>query len=98
MDDAYTAWLDRMEAGGKKVLAIECGAGLTIPSARCEAEDIAERFGTTLVRIDPIEDMAPISSPVGVGIPLGSTDDRAESRSGFKGSARKRLSRRCQRH
>ena len=62
-----------MEAG-KKVVAIECGAGLTIPSARCEAEDIAERFGTTLVRIKPIEDMDPISSPVGVGIPLGSTD------------------------
>ena len=72
--DAYTVWLDRMEAGNKKVVVIECGAGLVIPSARCDAENIAERFGTTLVRINPIDDMALHPSPVGVGIPLGSAD------------------------
>ena len=72
--DVYTVWLDRREAGKKKVVVIECGAGLVIPSARCDAENIAERFGTTLVRINPIDDMALHSSPVGVGIPLGSAD------------------------
>ena len=62
-----------MEAGGRRWWRSSVGAGLTIPSARCEAEDVAERFGTTLVHISPIDDMAPISSPVGVGIPLGIT-------------------------
>ena len=58
--DAYTVWLDRMEAGNKKVVVIECGAGLVIPSARCDAENIAERFGTTLVRINPRDDGSPL--------------------------------------
>eukprot|EP00966_Prymnesium_polylepis_P159740 3691854-Prymnesium_polylepis.1 len=62
-----------MEAQSKKVVVIECGAGLVIPSARCEAEDEAERFGTTLVRINPTDHMVPTTAaPVGIGLPLGS--------------------------
>ena len=68
----YQAWLDRMEEQQKKVVVIECGTGLVIPSARCEAEDVAERFGTTLVRINPVDSMAPTVEPVGIGLPLGS--------------------------
>ena len=74
MGRAYQDWLERMEAQGKKVVVIECGAGLVIPSARCEAEDVAERFGTTLVRINPVDSMAPTAEPVGIGLPLGSAD------------------------
>jgi NAD-dependent SIR2 family protein deacetylase len=71
--EAYPEWLDHMEAQSKKVVVIECGAGLVIPSARCEAEDEAERFGTTLVRINPTDHMVPTTAaPVGIGLPLGS--------------------------
>lgn len=71
VSSAYPAWLDRLEEASKKVVVIECGAGLVIPSARCEAEDVAERFGTALVRINPTDCMAPASEPHGVGLPLG---------------------------
>jgi hypothetical protein len=63
-----------LEAASKRVVAIECGAGLVIPSARCEAEDVAERFGTALIRINPTDYMAPTSEPRGIGLPLGSAD------------------------
>ena len=67
---AACAWL----CVGRQVVVVECGAGLVIPSARCEAEDVAERFGTTLVRINPTDYMAPKAEPVGIGLPLGSAD------------------------
>lgn len=70
--EAYPAWLDRMEEQKKSVVVIECGAGLVIPSARLEAEEVAERFGTTLVRINPTDYMAPTADPKGIGLPMGS--------------------------
>jgi len=72
--NAYQTWLDRMEEEKKKVVVVECGAGLVIPSARCEAEDVAERFGTTLIRINPVDYMAPSAEPVSIGLPLGSAE------------------------
>lgn len=74
MSAEYSEWLNRMEEAKKKVVAIECGAGLVIPSARLEAEEVAERFSTLLVRINPTDYMAPTEEPVGIGIPLGSAD------------------------
>ena len=73
---AYSEWLDRMEVEGKRVVVVECGAGLVIPSARCEAEDLAERFGTVLVRINTTDGMVPAAEPKAQGtrgaVPLGS--------------------------
>lgn len=81
--DAYFAWLDRMEAEGLKVAVIEIGAGLVIPSARVEAEDVAARFNGSLIRINPSDFMVPVVPGEGngagvpaiacaVGVPLGS--------------------------
>eukprot|EP01031_Cornospumella_fuschlensis_P031394 gene31394-37947_t len=60
ISDAYFAWLDACEAQGKKIVVIEVGAGLVIPSARVEAEDVAERLGGVLIRINPTDYAVPV--------------------------------------
>jgi NAD-dependent SIR2 family protein deacetylase len=70
----YTQWLE--SCAGKRVVVIECGGGLAIPSVRVESEDIAEQLGAVLVRLNPSDFGVPAAqeggSPRAIGIPLGS--------------------------
>ncbi len=58
----YAAWLTRV--AGKRVVAVEMGAGLGIPTVRFQCEERA----TTLIRINPREPEAP---PGAIELPLG---------------------------
>ncbi len=44
---------------GKNVVVVECGAGVEIPSVRCQSEDMAKEIGGTLIRINPVHDRVP---------------------------------------
>jgi len=61
----YQEWLSR--ARGKRVVAIELGAGLAIPTVRYECE----RRAGVLIRINPREAE---TGPKGVSLPLGACD------------------------
>jgi NAD-dependent SIR2 family protein deacetylase len=61
----YEAWLRGVK--GRRVVAIELGAGLAIPTVRRECELHAE----TLIRINPREPETPRD---GIGIPLGALE------------------------
>ena len=61
----YMAW--RWPLHGKRVVSVELGAGLAIPTVRSECE----RAGRVLVRINPREADAPAG---GIGLPLGALD------------------------
>lgn len=63
--DRYAPWLRSVR--DKKVVAIELGAGLAIPTVRNECES----RGTVLVRINPREAEVP---PPGISLPLGALD------------------------
>jgi len=56
--NAYCEWLDSLE--GKKVVVLEFGAGLAIPSARVEAEETVTRFRGVLIRVNPVDHMVPV--------------------------------------
>ncbi len=58
----YAAWLQRV--AGKRVVAVEMGAGLAIPTVRDQCEERA----STLIRINPREPEAP---PGAIELPLG---------------------------
>ena len=62
-------WLDRL-AGGSLVV-VECGAGTAVPTVRARCEQVADRFGGTLVRINPRESQAP---PDAISIADGALD------------------------
>lgn len=61
----YQRWLAAAE--GKRVVSIEFGAGLAIPTVRHECEAQA----TTLIRVNPRESETP---PRGISLPLGAAD------------------------
>lgn len=58
----YEGWLERVR--GRRVVAVELGAGLAIPTVRSECE----RRADVLVRVNPREADTPAG---GVGVPLG---------------------------
>ncbi len=60
--ERYTAWLERVR--GRRVVAVEIGAGLAIPTVRGECE----RRASVLVRINPREADVP---PGGISIAMG---------------------------
>jgi NAD-dependent SIR2 family protein deacetylase len=61
----YKAWLRKVQ--GKRVAAIELGAGLAIPTVRHECE----RRGQPLIRINPREAQTPAG---GISLPLGALE------------------------
>ena len=77
------AWLSKLE---EPTLAIvECGAGRAVPTVRITCEDIARRFGGTLIRINTREPDVPsggISVPAGALAALEAIDARLNERSG----------------
>jgi len=59
-------WIESL--GEARLVLIECGAGQAIPTVRVTCENIARRFGGTLVRINPREPDVPAGH---VSLPLG---------------------------
>jgi NAD-dependent SIR2 family protein deacetylase len=67
VSDDYQKWVESFATPSvKKLVVIECGAGLVIPSCRIEAEDRATDSRGTLVRINPVDCMVP-PPPLGRG-------------------------------
>jgi NAD-dependent SIR2 family protein deacetylase len=62
----FRAWLDTLK--GARLVAVECGAGTAIPTVRDGCEILVERYGGTLIRINPREPEVP---PGGVSIAAG---------------------------
>jgi NAD-dependent SIR2 family protein deacetylase len=74
--ESYERWIGQLEQTKARVVVVECGAGLAIPSARIESELICERLNGSLVRINPTDYMVPVGELAtayghSVGIPLG---------------------------
>ena len=66
---------------GAKLVVIECGAGQAIPTVRLTCEEIAERYGGTLIRINTREPEVPaghVSIPLGALAALEAIDERIE--------------------
>jgi NAD-dependent SIR2 family protein deacetylase len=79
ISEDYERWIHRMESSNSKIVVIECGAGLVIPSARIESELICERLNGALVRINPVDHMVPVGElaaeyRTSIGIPLGAKE------------------------
>lgn len=78
MSSAYAAWTAAQQ--GRRVVVVELGAGLAIPSARVEAEDQSQQLAGVLVRINPVDCMVPgaegprACSYRAVSIPLGAAE------------------------
>lgn len=77
--DDYERWITELEQSNSKIVVVECGAGLVIPSARIESELICERLNGSLIRINPVDYMIPVgdlasSYHASIGIPLGAKE------------------------
>lgn len=73
-------WLGMLQDEDAKLVVIEIGAGVAVPSIRIESNNIAEQFGCPLIRINPehplsgaIHGESDLTSPF-IGIPLGGED------------------------
>lgn len=72
--DAFNSWIQQLHKEGKRIVVIECGGGVAIPSVRVESEDAVEGAGegSLLVRLNPGNCRIP--SERAVGLPLGAKD------------------------
>jgi NAD-dependent SIR2 family protein deacetylase len=61
----FRKWLKEIK--GKRVVVVECGAGMAIPTVRGGCQEVARRFGGTLIRINPREPEVPTGH---VSLPL----------------------------
>ena len=71
VSNAYRDWLTAMQHQRRRLVVVEVGAGLTIPSVRVEGEDAVEGAGSgsLLIRINPRDcDVPPERA---IGLPLG---------------------------
>lgn len=50
---ALSTWLEQL--GDAKLAIVECGAGTAVPSVRWACESAAQRYGGTLIRVNPRE-------------------------------------------
>jgi NAD-dependent SIR2 family protein deacetylase len=55
----FNQWLAQLEEKSARLAVIELGAGTAIPTVRHLSEDVAERFGGALIRINPREAYIP---------------------------------------
>jgi NAD-dependent SIR2 family protein deacetylase len=67
--DRFRTWLNGLS--GCRVVAVECGAGMAVPTVRMMCEDLTRRFRGTLVRINPREPEVPAGQ---IGLPLGALE------------------------
>ena len=64
--ERLSSWMDKLEAEGAKLAIVEMGAGTAVPTVRNTSEQIAKRFNTPLIRINPRESFdAEIELPMG---------------------------------
>merc|ERR1712232_1428914 len=72
--DSFNKWLEEQHNSGKRIVVIECGGGMAIPSVRVESEDAVENAtnGSLLVRLNPSDCKVP--SQNAVGIPFGAAE------------------------
>ena len=70
----YREWLEALQEAKKRLVVVECGAGLAIPTVRCEGEDAVEGAGegSCLVRVNPTNCKVPAERAV--GLPFGAVD------------------------
>lgn len=64
-------WLDTLASRSARLVVVEAGAGSAIPTVRLTSEQIAERHGGTLIRINPREAEVPSGH---IGLPLGAAE------------------------
>jgi NAD-dependent SIR2 family protein deacetylase len=75
--DLYGAWANSV-AKESKLVIIEAGAGLGVPTVRNESESLHRRFpNSTLIRINPREPHGPSSGRF-ISFPMGSKDCLSE--------------------
>lgn len=55
----FAQWLQQLREKSARLVVIELGAGTAIPSVRHNSERLVERFGGTLIRINPREANVP---------------------------------------
>jgi NAD-dependent SIR2 family protein deacetylase len=67
----FTQWVETLEQSCAKLVAIELGAGSAIPTVRHTSEQVTERMGGTLIRINPREAGVPHGH---IGLALGALD------------------------
>lgn len=72
--DDFNAFMYKISEEGKRLVVIECGGGMAIPSVRCEGEDKVDEAGegSLLVRINPTDCKVPQAR--GVGLPFGARE------------------------
>mmetsp|Transcript_66793 Transcript_66793/g.186363 ORF Transcript_66793/g.186363 Transcript_66793/m.186363 type:complete len:378 (-) Transcript_66793:105-1238(-) len=72
--DVYLKWLWALQERGARLVVVECGGGLAIPSVRVEGEDAVEGCGeaSLLVRINPSDCKVPAEKAV--GLPFGALE------------------------
>jgi NAD-dependent SIR2 family protein deacetylase len=68
-DARLNSWMDSV--AGRRLVIIELGAGTDIPTVRWTCEELMERSGGTLIRINPRQFDVP---PGHVSLPLGALD------------------------
>ncbi len=64
----YEKWLSSVKKNGYRLVIVEIGAGTGVPTVRLQSQRIAERFGATLIRINPQEYEVPYGH---ISIPMG---------------------------
>lgn len=71
---AYNEWLKEIYQTKKRLVVIECGGGMDIPTVRCEGEDAVEEAGegSLLVRMNPTDCRVPKDRAV--GLPFGARE------------------------
>lgn len=66
-----TAWLTELRAAGARLVVLELGAGLAVPTVRFTSESVARRLGGTLIRVNPREPETPSG---GISIAAGALE------------------------
>jgi NAD-dependent SIR2 family protein deacetylase len=67
----FSAWLDRLIKSSAKLAVVELGAGKAIPTVRHTSEQMCQRIGGTLIRINPREAAVPAGQ---IGLPFGAAE------------------------
>jgi len=64
--ERLTHWIAKLESEDAKLAIVEMGAGTAVPTVRNTSEQIAQRFGVPLIRINPRESFgAEVELPMG---------------------------------
>ncbi|MBF0143094.1 MAG: NAD-dependent deacetylase [Magnetococcales bacterium] len=73
--EALGEWLRGVILGKQRLVVVEIGAGLAIPTIRLRSENHARRAGGQLIRINPRDEA--VTSPEDMALPLGGAEGTA---------------------